>query len=265
MPPVLSADRVTKAFAVGGRQRLLAIRDLSLSVHEGEFVCILGASGCGKSTLLNIFAGFLRPSSGRVLLHGEPIPGIEPRCGMVFQSYALFPWKTVRGNVEFGLKMQGVVAGERRRRAEQFITLVKLNGFEDRYPGELSGGMQQRVSLARILAADPEVLLMDEPFGALDAMTRQVLQEELLRIHEHNRKTTLFITHNIDEALILADRIIVMSARPGRVKAELRNTLPRPRHVDIQLSPDYARLKSTVWSHVQEELLLQSQAAVLVA
>jgi len=136
-------------------------------------------------------------------LHGEPIPGIEPRCGMVFQSYALFPWKTVRGNVEFGLKMQGVVAGERRRRAEQFITLVKLNGFEDRYPGELSGGMQQRVSLARILAADPEVLLMDEPFGALDAMTRQVLQEELLRIHEHNRKTTLFITHNIDEALIL--------------------------------------------------------------
>ena len=265
MPPVLSADRVTKAFAVGGRQRLLAIRDLSLSVHEGEFVCILGASGCGKSTLLNIFAGFLRPSSGRVLLHGEPIPGIEPRCGMVFQSYALFPWKTVRGNVEFGLKMQGVAAGERRRRAEQFIRLVKLNGFEDRYPGELSGGMQQRVSLARILAADPEVLLMDEPFGALDAMTRQVLQEELLRIHEHNRKTTLFITHNIDEALILADRIIVMSARPGRVKAELRNTLPRPRHVDIQLSPDYARLKSTVWSHVQEELLLQSQAAVLVA
>ena len=265
MPLVLSADRVTKAFAVGGRQRLLAIRDLSLSVHEGEFVCILGASGCGKSTLLNIFAGFLRPSSGRVLLHGEPILGIEPRCGMVFQSYALFPWKTVRGNVEFGLKMQGVAAGERRRRAEQFITLVKLNGFEDRYPGELSGGMQQRVSLARILAADPEVLLMDEPFGALDAMTRQVLQEELLRIHEHSRKTTLFITHNIDEALILADRIIVMSARPGRVKAELRNTLPRPRHVDIQLSPDYARLKSTVWSHVQEELLLQSQAAVLVA
>ena len=230
-----------------------------------RIVCILGASGCGKSTLLNIFAGFLRPSSGRVLLHGEPILGIEPRCGMVFQSYALFPWKTVRGNVEFGLKMQGVAAGERRRRAEQFITLVKLNGFEDRYPGELSGGMQQRVSLARILAADPEVLLMDEPFGALDAMTRQVLQEELLRIHEHNRKTTLFITHNIDEALILADRIIVMSARPGRVKAELRNTLPRPRHVDIQLSPDYARLKSTVWSHVQEELLLQSQAAVLVA
>jgi NitT/TauT family transport system ATP-binding protein len=262
MPPVLSADRLTREFAVGHGQRIVAIQDLSLEVHEGEFVCILGASGCGKSTLLNIFAGFLRPSAGRVLLHGEPILGIEPRCGMVFQSYALFPWKTVRGNVEFGLKMQGVSARERRRRTEEFIALVKLNGFEDHYPGELSGGMQQRVSLARILAADPEVLLMDEPFGALDAMTRQVLQEELLRIHEHSRKTTLFITHNIDEALILADRIILMSARPGRVKAELRNTLPRPRHVDIQLSPDYARLKSSVWSHVQEELLLQSQAAV---
>jgi NitT/TauT family transport system ATP-binding protein len=265
MLPVLSADRVTKEFVVGGRQRLVAVRDLSLAVHEGEFVCVVGASGCGKSTLLNIFAGFIRPSSGRALLHGEPILGIEPRCGVVFQSYALFPWKTVRGNVEFGLKMQGVPAAERRRRAEQFIGLVKLSGFEDRYPGELSGGMQQRVSLARILAANPEVLLMDEPFGALDAMTRQVLQEELLLIHEHSRKTTLFITHNIDEALILADRIVVMSARPGRVKAELCNTLPRPRHIDIQLSPDYARLKSAVWSHVEQELLRQMEAAVSLA
>jgi NitT/TauT family transport system ATP-binding protein len=257
MTVILSAERVTKEFTVGGRQKLAALRDLSLAVNEGEFVCILGASGCGKSTLLNIFAGFTPPSAGRVLLRDEIIIGIEPRCGMVFQSYALFPWKTVRGNVEFGLKMQGVSAGERRRRAEQYIELVKLSGFEDRYPSELSGGMQQRVSLARILAADPEVLLMDEPFGALDAMTRQVLQEELLRIHEHSRKTTLFITHNIDEALILADRIIVMSARPGRVKAELRNTLPRPRHVDIQLSPDYARLKSVVWTEVEQELLRQ--------
>jgi NitT/TauT family transport system ATP-binding protein len=259
---ILSAERVSKEFAIGGRQRLVAIRDLSLEVDEGEFVCLLGASGCGKSTLLNIFAGFVPPSAGRVLLRGEPILGIEPRCGMVFQSYGLFPWKTVRGNVEFGLKMRGVPAGERRRIAEQFIELVKLSGFEDRYPRELSGGMQQRVSLARILAADPEVLLMDEPFGALDAMTRQVLQEELLRIHEHSRKTTLFITHNIDEALILADRIVVMSARPGRVKAELPNTLPRPRHVEVQLSPDYGRLKSIVWGHVEEEL--QRQMAIPV-
>jgi NitT/TauT family transport system ATP-binding protein len=265
MAAVLSAEHVTKEYAIGGRQRLVAIQDLSLMVDEGEFVCILGASGCGKSTLLNIFAGFIPASSGRVLLRGQPIAGIEPRCGMVFQSYALFPWKTVRGNVEFGLKMQGVAASDRRRRAERFIELVKLTGFEDRYPGELSGGMQQRVSLARVFAADPEVLLMDEPFGALDAMTRQVLQEELLRIHEHNQKTTLFITHNLDEALILADRIIVMSARPGRVKAELRNTLPRPRHVDIQLSPDYARLKSTLWSEVEQELLRQMATPVPLA
>ena len=157
------------------------------------------------------------------MLRGQPITGIEPRCGMVFQSYALFPWKTVRGNVEFGLKMQGVARAERRERAQRFIDMVKLTGFEDRYPTELSGGMQQRVTLARILAADPEVLLMDEPFAALDAMTRQVMQEELLRIHEASGKTTVFITHSIDEALILSDRIVVMSARPGRIKAILPN------------------------------------------
>jgi NitT/TauT family transport system ATP-binding protein len=173
---------------------------------------------------------------------------------MVFQSYALFPWKTVRGNVEFGLKMKGVAAAERRRTAERFIDMVKLNGFEDRYPTELSGGMQQRVTLARILAANPEVLLMDEPFAALDAMTRQVMQEELLRIHEASRKTTVFITHNIDEALILADRILVLSTRPGRVKAILEVKLPRPRHVSVQLSPEYSQLKAEIWSYVEEEV-----------
>ena len=232
----------------------MAVRDLSLEVHEGEFLCLIGASGCGKSTMLNMFAGFIQPTAGRVLLRGQSITRIEPRCGMVFQAYALFPWKTVRGNVEFGLKMKGVRSAARHRTAERFIEMVKLQGFEHHYPAELSGGMQQRVTLARILAADPEVLLMDEPFAALDAMTRQVMQEELLRIHEASRKTTVFITHNIDEALILADRIVVMSARPGRVKAILANTLPRPRRVTIQLSPDYARLKSEIWGHVEEEV-----------
>ena len=173
---------------------------------------------------------------------------------MVFQSYALFPWKTVQGNVEFGLRMQRVPAEERRRRAAHFIELVRLQGFERHYPVELSGGMQQRVTLARILAADPEVLLMDEPFAALDAMTRQEMQEELLRIQEASRKTVLFITHSIDEALILADRIVVMSARPGRVKAILLNRLPRPRHVSIQLSPDYATLKARIWGLVESEV-----------
>jgi NitT/TauT family transport system ATP-binding protein len=253
MSGILTADRVTKAFPIGG-DGLLALQNLSLEVGEGEFLCLIGASGCGKSTLLNMFAGFIQPTTGQVLLRGRPITKIEPRCGMVFQSYALFPWKTVRGNVEFGLKMQGVPAAKRRVTAERFIEMVKLRGFENRYPSELSGGMQQRVTLARILAADPEVLLMDEPFAALDAMTRQVMQEELIRIHEQSRKTTVFITHNIDEALILADRIVVMSARPGRVKAILPNNLARPRHVSIQLSPEYAELKARIWGHVEEEV-----------
>jgi len=251
---ILTADRVTKTFSVHRDQDVVAVRDLSLEVSEGEFLCLIGASGCGKSTVLNMFAGFIQPTAGHVLLRGQPITRIEPRCGMVFQSYALFPWKTVRGNVEFGLKMKGVSGAERRRTAERFIEMVKLQGFEDHYPIELSGGMQQRVTLARILAADPEVLLMDEPFAALDAMTRQVMQEELLRIHDQSRKTTLFITHNIDEALILADRIVVMSARPGRVKAILANGLAHPRHVTIQLSPEYARLKAEIWGHVEEEV-----------
>ena len=250
---VLAASHVNKSYTIG-TANLLAVSDLSLEIEEGEFVCIIGASGCGKSTLLNMFAGFIKPTSGQLLLRGEPIKGIEPRCGMVFQSYALFPWKTVRGNVEFGPKMKGKGADERRAIAERFIKMVKLDGFEDRYPTELSGGMQQRVTLARILAANPEVLLMDEPFAALDAMTRQVMQEELLRIHDENRKTTVFITHNIDEALILADRVVVLSTRPGRVKAIVENTLPRPRRVDVQLSTEFTALKTEIWGYVEEEV-----------
>jgi len=254
VPPILAAEHVSKTFQVGRDEPLLAVRNLSLQVEEGEFVCLLGASGCGKTTVLNMFAGFTQPTQGRVLLRDRPITGIEPRCGVVFQSYALFHWKTVQGNVEFGLRMQGVARAERRRRAAHFIELVKLGGFERRYPAELSGGMQQRVTLARILAADPEVLLMDEPFAALDAMTRQVMQEELLRIQESSGKTVLFITHSIDEALILADRIVVMSALPGQVKAILPNRLPRPRHVSVQLSAEYARLKAEVWKEVGFEV-----------
>ncbi len=180
MPTILSAENVTRTFSIGRGPDVVAVHDFSLQVDEGEFVCLLGSSGCGKTTMLNMFAGFIQPTQGRVLLRGHPITRIEPRCGVVFQSYALFPWKTVQGNVEFGLRMQRVPAAERRRRAARFIELVKLQGFERHYPVELSGGMQQqRVTLARILAADPEVLLMDEPFAALDAMTRQDMQEEI--------------------------------------------------------------------------------------
>jgi NitT/TauT family transport system ATP-binding protein len=254
MATILSADHVTKVFSTGRGNDVVAVEDFSLTVDEGEFVCLLGASGCGKSTMLNMFAGFTQPTSGEVRLWGRPITTIEPRCGMVFQSYALFPWKTVRGNVEFGLKMKGVAQNERRARARKFIELVKLQGFEEHYPAELSGGMQQRVTLARLLAADPEVLLMDEPLAALDAMTRQVMQEELLRIHATSRKTTVFITHSIDEAIILSNRIVVMSARPGRVMAILPNDLPSPRHMAVQLSPQYAKLKSELWTLVESEV-----------
>jgi NitT/TauT family transport system ATP-binding protein len=252
--PILAARNVTKTFTTGKDQELVAVDNLSLEIREGELICLLGASGCGKTTILNMFAGFTQPTAGDVLLRGQPIVGIEPRCGMVFQSYALFPWKTVRGNVEFGMRMKGVSRAERTERAAAFIDMVSLRGFEDHYPAELSGGMQQRVTIARLLAADPEVLLMDEPFAALDAMTRQVMQEELLKIHEQSRKTIVFITHSIDEALILSSRLFVMSARPGRIKAIIPNTLPTPRHISVQFSPEYGALKSTVWDLIESEV-----------
>ena len=261
MPPILSAVHVTKIFPAGRGADVIAVQEFSLEVAEGEFLCLLGASGCGKTTMLNIFAGFTQPTSGEVTLRGQPITRVEPRCGMVFQSYALFPWKTVQGNVEFGLKMQRMPRAQRRERAAHFIAMVKLQGFEKNYPAELSGGMQQRATLARLLAADPEVLLMDEPFAALDAMTRQVMQEELLRIHETSRKTIVFITHSIDEALILSGRIVVMSARPGRVKAIVANDLPIPRHVDVQISPDYAAMKARIWSLVESEVRRHDEAS----
>lgn len=246
-------ENVSKSF-FDGKKQVQAVENFNLRIGPGEFVCIVGASGCGKSTLLNMVAGFTKPSSGQILLNGQPVTGIDPRCGMIFQSYALFPWKTVLGNVEFGLKMQGIPKQRRQEIAKKYIDLVGLNGFADSYPRELSGGMRQRVTIARALANNPEILLMDEPFAALDAMTRQVLQEELLRIVDESNKTTLFITHSIDEALLLADRVVIMSARPGRVKDDLRINLPRPRHVTDQLATEYLDLKKTIWASVEEEV-----------
>jgi len=252
--PIIQARGLSMTFSTR-KGPLTALEAFDLQVRTGEVVCIVGASGCGKSTFLNIMAGFLQPSAGELLLGGEPIRGVEPRCGMIFQHYALFPWMTVQDNVAFGPRLKGVARRQRRERARHWISLVGLEGFEQAYPGELSGGMQQRVALSRALANDPEVLLCDEPFAALDAMTRQILQQELLRVVAETGKTVLFITHSIDEALILSDRLIVMSARPGRVKASYRNDLPRPRTMDVQLTDRFLELKREVWDLVQEEVM----------
>jgi NitT/TauT family transport system ATP-binding protein len=252
--PIIEARALTMTFSTR-KGPLTALEDFRLEVQPGELLCIVGASGCGKSTFLNIVAGFLRPTSGEVSLEGQPIRGVDPRCGMIFQNYALFPWMTVLDNIAFGPRLKGVSCRERRERARHWITTVGLDGFEHAYPGELSGGMQQRVALSRALANDPDVLLCDEPFAALDAMTRQVLQQQLLRLVADTGKTVLFITHSIDEALILSDRLVVMSARPGRIKAIYDNDLPRPRSMDVQLTDRFIELKREVWDLVQEEVM----------
>lgn len=212
-----------------------ALERVDLEIEKGEFVVLLGASGCGKSTLLNLVTGFDKPTSGRIVVNGREVNKVDPHCGMVFQQYALFPWLTVLDNVAFGLKMKGVSKTERHQVARRFIEMVGLKGFEDKYPNALSGGMRQRVSIARVLANDPDVILLDEPFAALDAMTRQVLQDELLQIYEKSKKTIIFITHSIDEALLLSTRMLIMSARPGRVVTDIRNDLPMPRNAEVQL------------------------------
>lgn len=251
---LIRADKVSKIFATR-KGELGALQDFSLEVEQGEVVCIVGASGCGKSTFLNLLAGFMAPSSGKVWLEGEEITGVEPRCGMIFQNYALFPWMNVLDNVSFGARLKGLSKKQRHAISQGWIERVGLQGFEQAYPGELSGGMQQRVALTRALANEPDVLLCDEPFAALDAMTRQIMQEELLRIVHDSQKTVIFITHSIDEALILSDRLVVMSARPGRVKAIYQNDLPRPRKLDVQLTDRFLELKREVWDLVQEEVI----------
>jgi len=206
-----------------------AVLDVSLEVAEGEFVSIVGPSGCGKTTLLNMIAGFVPPSRGEILLDGRGVKGPGPDRGVVFQSFALFPWKTVLDNIAFGLKMRGVPRAERERVGREYVTLVGLTGAEHRYPAELSGGMQQRVGVARALANQPDVLLMDEPFASVDAQTRMTLQEELTGIWLARRLTILFVTHDVEEAVFLANRVVVLSRAPGRVVADLPVALPRPR------------------------------------
>ncbi len=220
-----------------------AVQDVSLSIRPGEFVCVLGPSGCGKSTLLGGLAGHWRPGSGSIRVDGDVVAGPHPERGLVFQHHTLFPWKRVLDNVAFGLKMKGVKRQERTARALEMLELVGLQGFESRYPAQLSGGMQQRVEIARVLINQPRVMLMDEPFGALDAQTRLRMQELLLDVWRRVGTTIVFITHDIDEALFLADRIVVMSPRPGRIVEELPIDFARPRQADLVTSTHFTQLK----------------------
>lgn len=232
-----------------------AVSDVSMEVKPGEFVSIIGPSGCGKSTLLNVVAGFVKASEGRVSMDGKPTDKPGADRGMVFQQYSLFPWLTVRKNVEFGLKQQGMESSHREQAARTLLGLAGLLAFENHYPDQLSGGMKQRVGIVRALATSPQVLLMDEPFGALDAQTRVVMQQILTNMWQRFRISVLFITHDIDESIFLSDRVYVMTARPGKIKAEIPIPLPRPRTPDMALSPEYLQLKQQLRDLIAEESL----------
>ena len=247
------ADNIAKVFLEGA---VVAFRRLSLAVRPDEVLCVVGPSGCGKTTLLRCIAGLTDLTDGRLLVHGRPVSGPPPDVAMVFQHFGLLPWKTVYDNAAFGLAMAGAPAGEVRERVGHYLELVGLRGFERHYPYQLSGGMQQRVGLVRALAMNPSILLMDEPFAALDAQTREVLQEELLSLMQRadERKTMVFITHSIDEALILGDRIAVMTARPGRVKELLEIPFDWPREVDaIRADRRFAELREHIWSELRPD------------
>jgi NitT/TauT family transport system ATP-binding protein len=252
---MVTVEHLTYRYWLEREQRqFLALADVSLSIEEGEFVCIVGPSGCGKTTLLNIVAGLLRYSEGSISVRGVLVNGPGLSRAMVFQQASLLPWRTVLGNVRYGMEMQRRFdAATMNERVDRFIKLVGLGGFESRYPSELSGGMQQRANLARALATDPEVLLMDEPFAALDAQTREFMQVELLKIWSKARKTVLFITHQIDEAVFLADRVVVMGTRPGRLKREFRVPFARPRSLALKREPGFLKLNDEIWRLIEEE------------
>jgi NitT/TauT family transport system ATP-binding protein len=251
-------DRVGKEFDSEGR-RLVALKDIDLRIPHGQFVCLLGPSGCGKSTLLNAIAGFAPPSSGQVAVDGAPVTGPGPERGMVFQEYALFPWMTVEQNVGFGLQIKGMDKASVAARVGELLKLLSLDDFAKRYPKDLSGGMRQRVAIARVLALDSPIMLMDEPFGALDALTRRNLQDELLRLWAALKKTVVFVTHSIEEAIYLADRIVVMTYRPGTVKRDLLVDLPRMRD---PASPEFNVLKRELGQLVMEEQQRHHEAEI---
>lgn len=240
--PIVEIRNVSKSFQLQG-QTIHALKDANLSIRKGEFITLIGASGCGKSTLLRIIAGFEKPSSGEALMWGKPISEPEPQRGMVFQDYALFPWLSVRDNIAFGPTSRGVPKAQARETVDRFVEMVGLGRFANAYPHQLSGGMRQRVAIARVLANDAEVVLMDEPFGALDAMTRERLQEELLDIWAKTNLTVVFVTHAIEEAIFLADRVVVMTPGPGRIESDNRMELSRPRDI---ASPEFNDVRRTM-------------------
>jgi NitT/TauT family transport system ATP-binding protein len=249
---VLTVQNITKRFE-SAEGVVSALEDFSLVVPKGRFVAVIGPSGCGKSTLFNVIGGLIDGFEGRVLIDGQAVDGVHRDVGMVFQEESTFPWLTTLENVAFPLDVAGVPKAERLERARQLLRLVGLDGFENRYPAELSGGMRQRTAIARTLAFQPKLLLMDEPFGALDEQTRLLLGDQVLRIHRELQQTTLLITHSITEAVQLADQVVVMTYRPGRVKRLVDIALPRPRTSEIVSSPEFGRLVATIWGDLREE------------
>jgi len=250
----LETRGLSKTFLKATGGQVEALRDISLQIQEGEFIAIVGASGCGKTTFLRILDGLLDKSSGEIILDGHGVTHPGPDRGFVFQSDSLFPWRTVIDNVTFGLEVQGKPKKASHERAMEYIKLVGLEGFEKHYPHELSGGMRQRANLARALTVDPELLLMDEPFAALDAQTREIMQQELLRIWNRDRKTVIFITHQIDEAIFLADRVFVFTVRPGRVKTVIPIPFARPRSLEMKRTPEFIGYVDQVWKLIEEEV-----------
>jgi ABC-type nitrate/sulfonate/bicarbonate transport system ATPase subunit len=257
----LKIDTVSRVFpGVRGGEPTRALEPTSIAVEDNDFITILGPSGCGKSTLLRIVAGLDQPTTGSVLLDGQPVREPGPDRGMVFQSYTLFPWLTVRENICFGLREKGVAEAQQREIVARYIDQVGLKGFENHYPKQLSGGMQQRTALARALANDPKILLLDEPFGALDNQTRALMQELLLGIWEKAQKTVLFVTHDIDEAIFMANRVLVMTARPGRVKCDIGIDLPHPRHYTVKTTPEFAAYKARLTEEIRVESIRAAEA-----
>ncbi len=252
-------DAVRHGYRTKGRAEMVALSDVNLTVEQGEFVSLLGPSGCGKSTLLYLLGGFVPLQSGRILMEGKPVTGPGPDRGVVFQNFALFPWKTVRQNIAYGLERQGLTAQARTERVQQFIDMVQLRGFEDSFPSQLSGGMRQRVAIARTLAVDPRVLLMDEPFGALDAQTREIMHEELLAIMRRTPMTTIFVTHDVREAVYLSDRVAVMSSRPGRIKEVVTIDLGPRTGPDIMKSAKFNEYVEYLWSQVKTDAVKAMQ------